>query len=52
MSTENGSLIGNIILAMPDVTYLLKDGVLYKIRASDGRILRKTHLQPKLKPTG
>lgn len=51
VSTENGSLIGNIILAMPDVTYLLKDGVLYKIRASDGRILRKTHLKPKLKPT-
>lgn len=52
VSTENGSLIGNIILAMPDLTYLLKDGVLYKIRESDGRILRKTHLQPKLKPTG
>ncbi|MCY1296888.1 hypothetical protein D9M70_463020 [compost metagenome] len=52
VSTENGSLIGNIILAMPNITYLLKDGVLYKIRASDGRILRKTHLQPKLKPTG
>lgn len=51
VSTEHGSLIGNIILAMPDITYLLKDGVLYKIRASDGKILRKNHLQPKLKPT-
>lgn len=50
VTIEHGSLIGNIILAMPDITYLLKAGVLYKIRASDGKILRKTHLQPKLKP--
>ncbi|MGE4405238.1 hypothetical protein [Pseudomonas sp.] len=52
VSTENGPLIGNIILAMPDITFLLKDGVLYKVRASDGKILRKTHLRAKLKPTG
>lgn len=50
VTTEHGSIIGNIILAMPDITYLLKDGVLYKIRVSDGKTLRKTHLQPKLKP--
>ncbi|WP_374439252.1 hypothetical protein [Pseudomonas panipatensis] len=52
VATENGSLTGNIILAMPDITYLLKDGVLYKIRDSDGRIMRKTHLKAKLPPTG
>jgi hypothetical protein len=46
--TENGSLTGEIILGMPSVTYLLKDGVIYKIRESDGRILRKTHLKAKL----
>lgn len=45
-------MIGNIILAMPDLTYLLKDGVLYKIRTFDGRILCRNHLQPRLKPTG
>lgn len=52
VSTENGYLIGHIILAMPDITYLLKDDVLYKIRGSDGKILRKTYLRPKLKLTG
>jgi len=49
VSTDTGSLRGTIVLAMPDITYLLKENVLYKIRASDGRILRKTHLTPKLK---
>lgn len=51
VTTESGSLTGNIILAMPDITYLLKDGVLYKIRTSDGKILRKTHLKARLAPT-
>lgn len=51
VTTDNGSLTGNIILAMPDITYLLKDGVLYKIRASDGKILRKTHLKARLAQT-
>ncbi|HFH3882463.1 hypothetical protein [Pseudomonas aeruginosa] len=50
VTTEDGSLTGNIILAMPDITYLLKDGVLYKIRAADGKILRKTHLKAQLTP--
>lgn len=51
VSTDSGSLIGSIILATPDITFLLKDGVLYKIRASDGKTLRKTHLHPKLAST-
>lgn len=49
VSTDTGSLVGSIILAMPETTYLLKENVLYKIRASDGHILRKTHLKPNLK---
>lgn len=49
VSTENGFLVGRIVLATPDITFLLTDSVLYKIRASDGKTLRKTHLQPKLK---
>ncbi|HBO3166666.1 hypothetical protein [Pseudomonas aeruginosa] len=51
VTTENGSLTGEIILAMPDITYLLKEGVLYKIRASDGKVLRRTHLKAKLAET-
>lgn len=49
VSTENGFLTGYIVLATPDFTFLLKETVLYKIRASDGKILRKTHLQPEQK---
>jgi hypothetical protein len=49
--TENGFLAGAIMLAMPEVTYLLKDEVLYKIRASDGKVLRKTHLKAQMKET-
>ncbi len=45
VSTENGFLTGYIVLATPDLTFLLKDAVLYKIRASDGKILRKTKIQ-------
>lgn len=48
VSTDTGSLTGTILLAMPDITYLLKDDVLYKIRASDGHIQRKSHLKPTL----
>jgi len=47
VSTENGFLSGSIVLASPDFTFLLKEAVLYKIRASDGKIIRKTHLQAK-----
>jgi len=50
VSTENGFLAGYIVLATPDFTFLLKEAVLYKISASDGKILRKTNLHPKLKP--
>lgn len=49
VSTENGFLAGYIVLATPDLTFLLKETVLYKIRASDGKILRKTSLHAKLK---
>ena len=48
VSTENGFLAGFIVLATPDFTFVLKETVLYKIRASDGKVLRKTHLQPEL----
>lgn len=51
VSTDSGSLTGTILLAMPEITYLLKEDVLYKIRASDVHILRKTHLKPTLKST-
>ena len=48
VTMEGGSMTGDIILAMPDATYVLKENVLFKIRASDGRILRRTHLKPEL----
>lgn len=50
VSTDSGFMTGNIVLATPDLTFLLRDAWLYKIRASDGKILRKTSLQPKLGP--
>ncbi len=50
VSIESGTLTGSIILATADTTYLLKENVFYKIRSSDGKILRKTHLKAKLKP--
>ncbi|MEP9317761.1 hypothetical protein ABKS89_11540 [Pseudomonas sp. LABIM340] len=49
VSTDTGSLTGTILLAMPEITYLLKEDVLYKIRASDGHVLRRTHLKPDLR---
>ncbi|MGU1097810.1 hypothetical protein ACSERW_08645 [Pseudomonas aeruginosa] len=48
VTVEGGSITGKIILASPDMTYLLKANVIYKIRASDGKILRKTHLRPQM----
>jgi hypothetical protein len=52
VSTDSGFMSGNIVLATPDLTFLLKDAALYKIRASDGKILRKTSLKPKLESIG
>lgn len=52
VSTEIGFLTGSIVLASPDFTFLLKEAVLYKIRASDGKILRKTQFTAKKRPIG
>ncbi|WP_311970411.1 hypothetical protein [Pseudomonas baltica] len=43
--TESGFIGGIIVLAMPDTTYLLRDDILYKIRGSDGKIVRRTHIK-------
>lgn len=49
--TADGWKQGDVLLATADFTYLLADSVVYKIRLSDGVVVRKTQLTAELKKT-
>ncbi|HHM7088318.1 hypothetical protein ACP0I7_27615 [Pseudomonas aeruginosa] len=47
--TAEGWKQGDVLLATAEFTYLLADSIVYKIRLSDGAVVRKTQLTAELK---
>ncbi|MCP1641003.1 hypothetical protein J2T41_000597 [Pseudomonas citronellolis] len=49
VSTSDGWMQGDVLLTTGEFTYLLSDSVVYKVRQTDGKVIRRTHLLAKLK---